>query len=178
MKKRTLPALLLVGLMALTLAACGGSSGGGGAADAPDYLGTYPLCSVVMGPLLATPEDFGFESAYIELKDNGKCVFNDGSDTETIPYTIDGTAFSLEESDSVLKGTIENGGIILNVTAADMGGEGDEPAIALQFAKGGSDAETSMQSALDAAGTIDEQMESMELDDLMQILNDFSFLFE
>ena len=156
MKKRIL-AVLVAGLMALALTACGGSSGGGSEeAAAPDYLGTYNLCKITMGSLVMAPDDYDYGGAYI---------------------TVDGTTFSLEENGSTLKGTIENDCIALTLTAADLGGEGDAEAMVMYFGLAGSEAETKLKDEVTQAGTLDEQMEAMGTDGLMQFMEDYGYLF-
>ena len=177
MKKKSILALLLAGLMALALTACGGSSAPAAEEAAPDYLGTYNLVSIEMGPLLVTADEFGYEGAYMELKEDGKLTFFDGSDTEEVPYTVDGTAFSMEENDTTLTGTIENGGVALGLTGAMLGSEGDKVIMTMNFAQSGSDAETAFKDALTAAGSMDDQLEGMTEDQLMSFLEEYSAFF-
>ena len=177
MKKRIL-AVLVAGLMALALTACGGGSGGGSEeAAAPDYLGTYNLCKITMGSLVMAPDDYDYGGAYMELKEGDTLTFNDGTETEEEPYTVDGTTFSLEENGSTLKGTIENDCIALTLTAADLGGEGDAEAMVMYFGLAGSEAETKLKDEVTQAGTLDEQMEAMGTDGLMQFMEDYGYLF-
>ena len=179
MKRKSILALLLAGLMMLALAACGGSSAPAEeeTAEAPDYLGTYNLVSIEMGPLLVTAEEFGYEGAYMDLKEDGKLDFCNGSDTEEVPYTVDGTAFSMEESGTTMTGTIENGAVEVGFTGAMLGSEGDEVVMTMCFAQPGSDAETAYKEALDAAGSMDDQLEAMSLEQLTEFLDEYSAIF-
>lgn len=179
MKRKSILALLLAGLMMLALAACGGSSAPAEeeTAEAPDYLGTYNLVSIEMGPLLVTAEEFGYEGAYMDLKEDGKLDFCNGSDTEEVPYTVDGTAFSMEESGTTMTGTIENGAVEVGFTGAMLGSEGDEVVMTMCFAQPGSDAETAYKEALDAAGSMDDQLEAMSLEQLTAFLDEYSAIF-
>lgn len=179
MKKKSILALLLAGLMALALAACGGSSAPAAeeAAEAPDYLGTYNLVCIELGPLLVTAEEFGYEGAYMELKEGGKLTFCDGTDTEEVPYTVDGTAFSMEENGTAMTGTIENGAVEVGFTGAMLGSEGDEVLMTMCFAQPGSDAETGYKEALDAAGSMDDQLDGMSMEELSDFLNEYSAVF-
>ena len=179
MKRKSILALLLAGLMMLALAACGGSSAPAEeeTAEAPDYLGTYNLVSIEMGPLLVTAEEFGYEGAYMDLKEDGKLDFCNGSDTEEVPYTVDGTAFSMEESGTTMTGTIENGAVEVGFTGAMLGSEGDEVVMTMCFAQPGSDAETAYKEALDAAGSMDDQLEAMRLEQLTEFLDEYSAIF-
>lgn len=181
MKKKSILALLLAGLMVLALAACGGSSAPAPAeeetAEAPDYLGTYNLTAIKMGPLLVTAEEFGFEGAYMELKEDGKLDFCNGTDTENVPYTVDGTAFTMEEGDTAMTGTIENGAIEVGFTASMLDGEGDKVIMTMCFAQPGSDAETAYKDALSAAGSMEDQMDAMSVEELTDFLKEFSEVF-
>ena len=179
MKRKSILALLLAGLMMLALAACGGSSAPAEeeTAEAPDYLGTYNLVSIEMGPLLVTAEEFGYEGAYMDLKEDGKLDFCNGSDTAEVPYTVDGTAFSMEESGTTMTGTIENGAVEVGFTGAMLGSEGDEVVMTMCFAQPGSDAETAYKEALDAAGSMDDQLEAMSLEQLTAFLDAYSAIF-
>lgn len=186
MKKKSLLALLLAGILALALAGCGGSSAPAeeeSAAEeavveeAPDYLGTYNLVSLKMGPLVMLPADFGYEGSYMELREDGTLTFNNGSDSEESPYTVDGTAFSMVEGDTSVNGTIENDTIALIMTAADLGGEGDAEAMTMNFAKSGSDAEAALKEAAEAAGSMDDQLEAMSTEQLTAFLDDYGYLF-
>ena len=179
MKKKRFPALLLAGLLALFLTACGGSGGGELAAteDAPDYLGKYDVIMLKMGPLVMTPDEYDFENAYMELKDGGTLTFFDGEDSEKEPYTVDGTSFSMEENGTTLNGTIQDNVVTLTFTAADLGGEGDAEAMTMYFALEGSDAVSTLQEQVAAAGTMDEQLENMTQDELLQLMEDYGFLF-
>ena len=172
--------------MMLALAACGGNSAPAPAeeetaaeetTEAPDYLGTYNLASIKMGPLLVTAEEFGYEGAYMDLKEDGKLDFCNGSDTEEVPYTVDGTAFSMEESGTTMTGTIENGAVEVGFTGAMLGSEGDEVVMTMCFAQPGSDAETAYKEALDAAGSMDDQLEAMSLEQLTAFLDEYSAIF-
>ena len=178
MKKRTLTALLLAGLLALTLTACGGSSGGETAEEAaPDYLGTYDLIYMTMGPITVSPEEFGYEGAYMELKDGGTLTFSDGTDTEEETYTVDGTAFSMEENGTEMTGTIQDDEIELGLTGAMLGNEGDTVVMTMKFAKQDSDKAAALKEELAAAGTTDEQMEAMSTEELSSFLEEYSAVF-
>lgn len=177
MKQKRLPALLLAGLLALALCACGGSGGGSNTADAPDYLGKYDLIMLKMGPLMMTPADFDYENSYMELKDGGTLTFFDGEESEEGPYTVDGTSFSMEEGDSVMKGTLQDGTLTLTLTADELGGEGDAEAVTMYFALEGSDAVSALQDEISAAGTMDEQLENMSQEELLQLMEDYGYLF-
>ena len=142
-----------------------------------DYLGTYNLCKITMGSLVMAPDDYDYGGAYMELKEGDTLTFNDGTETEEEPYTVDGTTFSLEENGSTLKGTIENDCIALTLTAADLGGEGDAEAMVMYFGLAGSEAETKLKDEVTQAGTLDEQMEAMGTDGLMQFMEDYGYLF-
>lgn len=180
MKKRSLLALLLASLLALALTACGGSSGAGeepAAEEAPDYLGTYNLVSIKMGPILVTPEEFGYAGAYMELKEDGKLTFSDGSDTEEVPYTVDGTAFSMEENGNTMTGTIQDGYVELGFTGAMLDAEGDDVIMTMAFAKEGSAQETALKEELEAAGSMDDQMEAMSMEELSAFVEEYSAIF-
>ena len=177
MKKKRLPALLLAGLLALVLTACGGGGEPAAAEDAPDYLGRYDMIMLKMGPLVLTPGEYDFENAYMELKDGGTLTFFDGEDSEDVPYTVDGTSFSMEEDGTTLKGTIQDNIVAVTFTAADLGGEGDAEAMTMDFALEGSDAVSALQDQVAAAGTMDEQLENLTQDELLQLMDDYGYLF-
>ena len=173
--KRMIIALVLVLLMVFALAACGE----GGAAEDPNaaYYGTYNLIMVKMGPLVATPTDMGvFEGASVELQADGKAIFNDGESAEDTTYTIEGSNFTLVESDTEFKGTIENDTLTLAITAETLGGEGDAEAMTMYFGKDGTDAVQALEDELAAAGTFEEQLDSMDMDQLQQFIEDYSYL--
>ena len=178
MKKKSLLAFLLAGVLALALTACGGSGGDTASEEAPDYLGKYNLLMIKMGPLVMTPDEYGYENCYMELKGGGTLTFFDGKDSEEEPYTVDGTAFSMEENGSTMKGTIQDGTVTLTLTASDLGGEGDAEAMTMFFALEGSDAVSKLQDEATAAGTMDEQLENMSQDDLLQFMEDYGYLFD
>ena len=179
MNRKSILALLLAGLMALALTACGGSSAPAAeeTAEAPDYLGTYNLVSIKLGSLLVTADEFGYEGAYMELKEGDKLDFCNGSDTEEVPYTVDGTAFSMEESGTTITGTIENGAIEVGFTGATLGSEGDDVVMTMCFAQPGSDAEAAYKDDLAAAGSMDDQLEAMSIEELTAFLDEYSAIF-
>ena len=139
--------------------------------------GLCPKAPGTMGSLVMAPDDYDYGGAYMELKEGDTLTFNDGTETEEEPYTVDGTTFSLEENGSTLKGTIENDCIALTLTAADLGGEGDAEAMVMYFGLAGSEAETKLKDEVTQAGTLDEQMEAMGTDGLMQFMEDYGYLF-
>lgn len=177
MKKKSLLALLLACVLALALTACGGSSGGEAAEEeTADYLGTYNICKIEMGPLTVSPAEFGYEECFMDLKDGGTMTFDSGAETEEVPYTVDGTAFSLVENGDTITGTLQDDVVALNMTAANLGGEGDQVAMVMYFAKAGSDAETRMKDEIAAVGTVEEQVEAMSVEELTQFMEEYGYL--
>ncbi len=80
------------------------------------------------------------------------------------------------ESDTEFKGTIEGDTIVLSITAETLGGEGDDEAMSMYFGKEGSDGAKALEDELAAAGTFEEQLDSMDMDQLQQFIDDYSYL--
>lgn len=180
MKKKSLLTLGLALLLVLALAACGGSGDSGGSAEAeaeaPDYLGTYNMVKLDMGPLVMAPGDYDYDGCYMELREDGTVYFNDGTNTEEVPYTVDGSSFTMQEGDSTLLGTIGDDAISLEFTASDLGGEGDLVVLVMHFARADSDKEAELKAALADAGTLEEQMEAMSTDELKEFMDTYGFM--
>ena len=150
MKRFCLPALLLAAI--LVLAACGGTAGAG-------YTGVYDLCMLTVGPVKAGPDDFdAYDNCSMELREDGYLLFRNGGHVEELPYTVEGTAFSAQEGDQVVNGTIENDVITIHMSSQDLVGRGDvEDALLLSFARAGSDAETELREEVIQAGSVADQ---------------------
>ncbi len=147
-------------------------------AEGPDYLGRYNLVMIEIGPLVMTPDMYGYEDCYMELKNDGNLIFFDGEDAETEPYTVDGTAFSMEENGNILKGTIQNNTVELILTAEDIGRESDAKAMTMYFALEGSAVATKLQNEAVSAGSVNEQLENLSKDDLIKLKDHFGYLFD
>lgn len=176
MKKTRILALGLALLLALALTACGGT-GGAPAAEAPDYLGTYNLVSLTLGPLTMAPDEFGYDGAFLDLKESDKLTFNDGTDSEVVPYTVDGSSFTLTEGSSTLKGTLENDRIDLNFTGADLDMEGDDVFLVMHFALADSEAEAAIQEELESLGSMEAQLDAMSAEDLASFVDEYGAIF-
>jgi hypothetical protein len=59
----------------------------------------------------------------------------------------------------------------------ELGGEGDAEAVTMYFALEGSDAVSALQDEISAAGTMDEQLENMSQEELLQLMEDYGYLF-
>ncbi len=135
--KRAL-AILLVCVMALSLAACG-------AKVDEAVVGRYSLITYsYMG--LEFPAGYGDIDGYIELKKSGTLTvqLTTGDDDDNIgsgKFSIEGTTMTIDDGDDTLTATIEN-----NVITLEEGG------VTFVFAKDGSDEAAALIDARDAAG--------------------------
>ena len=136
--KRAL-AILLVCVMALSLAACG-------AKVDEAVVGRYSLITYsYMG--LEFPAGYGDIDGYIELKKSGTLTvqLTTGDDDDNIgsgKFSIEGTTMTIDDGDDTLTATIENNVITL-----------EEDDVTFRFARDGSDEAAALIEARDAVRT-------------------------